>query len=434
VTSPAQQPLATRYATRSLIVLFAINILNFYDRGVLVALTEPVRKEFNLSDTQIGFISTAFTLLYALIGVPLGRVADRWSRKKLLACGVSVWSLLTASTAIARTYGFLLFSRLGVAVGESVCAPASTSWLGDLFPPEKRARVLALFMLGVPIGTSLSNLFSGPMAQAFGWRSAMVLAAVPALLLVPALLSLHEPVRGASDLHAPVRIPQSAWSILQIPTLWWIIASGAVLNFIMYAFSTFLASFLTRVHGFSLSATGLAAGMIYVAGGVAGGIVAGRVGDSIARKRKDGRMLSAALAAAISAPLAFFGIIQPAGAVVIALPLLTLAYGFFNMYYGLVYSSIQDIVSPSLRGTTMAFYFMVMYLGGASFGPLITGNLSDRMARRAAAAAGSPVITEATKAIGLHQAMLIIPVMAIALALVLYAGSRTIERDMWNKL
>jgi predicted MFS family arabinose efflux permease len=430
VTSLAQQPLATRYATRSLIVLFAINILNFYDRGVLTALTEPVRKEFNLSDTQIGAITTAFTLLYALIGVPLGRVADRWSRKKLLASGVTVWSLLTALAAFATSYGFLVFARLGVAVGEAVCAPVGTSWLGDLFPANKRARALGLFMLGVPIGASLSNLFSGPVAHAFGWRTAMVLAAVPALLLVPALLSLHEPIRGASEARIPVGPQKPVWSILRIPTLWWIIASGALVNFILYAFSTFLAAFLTRVHGFSMSSTGISAGMIYMIGGVSGGLIGGRVGDWVAPKRKDGRMLAAALAASIAAPLAFFGILQPAGAAMIALPLLTLAYGCFNMYYGLVYSSIQDIVSPSLRGTTMAFYFMVMYLGGASFGSLITGNLSDRMARKAAAAAGSSVITEAAKAIGLQQAMFILPAMAIALALVLYAGSRTIEGDM----
>jgi MFS family permease len=198
----------------------------------------------------------------------------------------------------------------------------------------------------------------------------------------------------------------------------------------MYAFSTFLAAFLTRVHGFSMSSTGISAGMIYIVGGVAGGLIAGRVGDWVAPKRKDGRMLAAALAALIAAPLAFFGILQPIGAAMIALPLLGMAYGFFNMYYGLVYSSIQDIVSPSLRGTTMAFYFMVMYLGGASFGSVITGNLSDRMARNAATAAGSPVITEAARAIGLQQAMFILPAMAIALALVLYAGSRTIEGDM----
>jgi predicted MFS family arabinose efflux permease len=417
-------------ATRSLVILFAINILNFYDRQVLATLTEPVRKEFALSDTQIGFMTTAFTLLYAVIGVPIGRLADRWNRKKLLASGVSIWSVLTASTAVAGSYGFLLFSRLGVAVGEAVCAPVGTSWLGDLFPANKRSGALALFMLGVPIGLSLSSFCSGPVAQAFGWRTAMALAAGPAVLLIPALLTLHEPVRGASELHLLASDRKPAWSILRIPTLWWIIASGALLNFIMYAFAVFLASFLMRVHGFSLSSTGIASGCIFGIGGVLGGIASGRVGDRVAVKRKDGRMLAAALAALISAPLAFFGILQPVGAVAVALPLLGLAYGFFNMYYGLVYSSIHDIVGPSLRGTTMAFYFMVMYLGGASFGSLITGNLSDRMARRAATAAGSPAITEAAKAIGLHQAMFIIPAMAVALALVLYAGSRTIEADM----
>jgi predicted MFS family arabinose efflux permease len=105
---------------RSLAILCAINILNFYDRQVLSTLTEPVRKEFGLSDTQIGMMTTAFTLLYAVIGVPIGRLADRWNRKTLLASGVTVWSALTASTAVAGTYGFLLFSRLGVAVGEAV--------------------------------------------------------------------------------------------------------------------------------------------------------------------------------------------------------------------------------------------------------------------------------------------------------------------------
>ena len=430
MTPTVQQPLATRFATRSLIILVAINILNFYDRQVLATLTEPVRKEFHLSDTQIGWMTTAFTLFYAVIGVPLGRLADRISRKKLLASGMSIWSLLTASTALAGSYGFLMFSRLGVGLGEAVCAPVGTSWLGDLFPPEKRARALSLFMLGVPIGMGLSSVFSGPVAQAFGWRTAMVLAAGPALLLIPALLMLHEPIRGASDKHAPVGPPKSPWSILRIPTLWWIIASGALLNFIMYAFAVFLASFLMRVHSFTLAQAGIASACIFGIGGTLGGLIAGPIGDRAIVMRKDGRMLAGSLTMLLAAPLIYFGIVQPAGAVLLAVPLLGMAYGFFNMYYGLVYSSIHDIVSAPLRGTTMAFYFMVMYIGGASFGSVITGSLSDGMARRAAAAAGSPVITEAAKAIGLQQAMVVIPVMAVLLALVLYAGSRTIEKDM----
>lgn len=416
-------------ARRSLLILFAINVLNFYDRQALSALNEPVRKEFHLSDTQLGWLATAFTLLYALIGVPLGRLADRGSRKKLLAAGVGIWSALTGSTAAAASYGFLLFSRLGVAVGEAACAPVATSWLGDLFPAGKRSGALSLFMLGVPVGLSLSSFCSGPVAQAFGWRVAMALAAAPALLLIPALLAMEEPARGASD-PAAKAAPASAWSLLRIPTLWWIVASGALLNFMMYSFSVFLASFLMRVHGLTLASAGISAGCVYGIGGVLGGLLGGWVGDRAAMRRQDGRMLAAALAALISAPFAYAAMLRPAGSAAAALALFTTAYGFFNMYYGLVYSSIHDIVRPAHRATAMAFYFMLMYLGGASFGSVITGSLSDRLAWRAAASAGSTVLTEAARAAGLQQAMLIIPALAIVLALVLYAGSRTIARDM----
>jgi MFS family permease len=141
-------------------------------------------------------------------------------------------------------------------------------------------------------------------------------------------------------------------------------------------------------------------------------------------------MLSAAVTSFLAAPLAFLGILQPAGAWWPSLILISLSYGLLNMYYGLVYASIQDIVAPALRGTSMAIYFMAMYLCGASFGPLITGRLSDTMARRAAELAGSAVMTDAFKAIGLREAMYIVPLLSVALALVLYAGSRTIIADM----
>jgi MFS family permease len=284
-------------------------------------------------------------------------------------------------------------------------------------------------MLAVPLGGALSYFLSGPIAQAFGWRAGMMAAAAPALLLLPILLCLHEPVRGAAEVvrYTPAA---SVWSILRIPTLWWIIASGALVNFNMYAYGTFLPAFLARIHGVSLARSGITTGIIYAIGGIAGGTIAGSWGDRIIRRRANGRMLAGSLIALVGGPVAFFGIVQPRGSLLLAASLITLGYATLNSYYGLVYSSIQDIVAPEFRGTAMSVYFMIMYLGGASFGPLLTGSLSDHMARRAAAAAGSAQLTEAFKAIGLQQAMIIIPVLSIALAAVLYLGSRTIERDM----
>jgi len=415
---------------RALAVLFAINVLNFYDRQVLGALVEPVRKEFHLSDTEIGALTTYMTVLYAIVGLPLGRVADSWSRRKLLAWGVTLWSLLTAAGGFVTSYFLLMVSRLGVAVGEAVCAPAATSWIGDLAPPGKRARALAFFMLGVPVGGALSYCISGPVAQAFGWRRAMVLAAGPALLLVPMLFWLREPERGASEERPhPVEKPP-ARSLVYIPTLWWIIASGAMVNFNLYVLGTFLPAFLTRFHGLSVGQAGLWAGIGYGVAGVAGGLTAGFCGDWVLRKRKDGRMLAAATAALLSVPASFFGILLPKGEVVGAIVLLMGSYGLLNMYYGNVYSALQDIVAPSLRGTAMALYFMAMYLLGASFGPLITGRLSDYFAHQAAAEAGSAQITEAARASGLHDAMYVIPLLSLGLAVVLWAGSRTVARDM----
>ena len=414
----------------STLILFAINILNFYDRTVPAALVEPMRKEFGLNDTQIGLLTSAFIWFYAIVGLPLGLIADRWSRKKLLAWGVVVWTALTASTGLATTYAFLFVSRIGVGLGEAACAPTATSWLGDLFPSNQRSRVLALFMMGVPIGGALGYFFGGPIAQAYGWRAAMVSAALPALLLVPALLILREPERGASEPRRYEALATtSIWNVLHIPTLWWIIASGALLNFCAYVFATFLPAFLTRVHGLSVANSGKAAGTLYLLGGVLGGVLSGRVGDYVVHRRKDGRMLCAALMALITVPLACIGILQPPGSLLLATVFLGLMYVSLSSYYGFVYSAIQDFVAPNQRASTMAIYFMAMYICGASFGPLLTGKLSDLLAHRAAAAAGSSVVTEVFRAVGLQRAMLVIPVLSVALAFVLYMGSRTIIAD-----
>jgi MFS family permease len=404
-----------RQLRRSLALLFAVNCLNFYDRQALGAVAEPIRHEFGLSDFQIGALTTCFTLLYAVAGVPLGRLADTRSRRKLLAAGVAVWSSLTALGGLAGGYALLLVSRLGVASGEAACAPAAASWIGDLFPPARRSGAMSVFMLGVPLGGALSFAITGPLAQALGWRAALALAAAPAMLLVPALLPLREPPRAAvaEEKAAP-------WRLFAIPTFRWMVASGAVINFALYAFSTFLPAFLTRFHGFSIAKSGFWAGIGTGAAGVLGGLAAGAWGDRAFARRKDGRMRAAALAALMAAPLAFAGIAMPRGAAA-ALPLIMTAYGLLGMYYGLVYSAMQDIVGPRLRGTAMSVYFLAMYLCGASFGPMLTGALSDRLAR---AAAGAGPFTEAARAVGLRQAMYVVPALALILAAVLYQGSR----------
>jgi MFS family permease len=404
-----------------LTVLFFINVLNFYDRQALGAITEPLRREFHLSDTQLGALTTIFTVVYAVAGVPLGRLADTWSRKRLLAMGTAVWAGLTGLGGLAASYAMLLGTRLGVGIGEAVCAPAATSWIGDVVPPERRARVMAWFMMAVPVGGMLSFAVTGPVAQAHGWRVALALAALPAAALIPALLCLREAPRASLD---PQPLAPSPQSPLKLPPFWWIVASGALVNFALYSFSTFLPTFLTRFHGLSVARAGFWTGIGAGAAGILGALAAGVFGDRITKHRGRGRMRLAGGAALLAAPLAFCAIRLPAGRAAIAIPLIMAAYGLLQSYYGLVYAAMQDIVAPGLRGAAMGTYFMAMYLCGASFGPLATGGLSDHFAR---SAAGTGAITEAARAMGLREAMYVIPVFCLALAAVLWGGARAMD-------
>src|SRR5499433_653665 len=183
--------------TYALWVLFAINALNFFDRNIAGVVTEPIRREFNLSDTSIAFLSTVFTLMYAAVGVPIGRLTDKTKRTRILASGVFIWSLFTAGAGLARNYLEMLVARLGVGIGECTCAPASTSLIGDLFPASRRAKALSIFMMGLPIGIVLSNVVSGPITQNYGWRNAYFVAGIPGIICVLAIFAMREPKRGS---------------------------------------------------------------------------------------------------------------------------------------------------------------------------------------------------------------------------------------------
>src|SRR5271168_756235 len=156
----------------ALFVLFAINLLNFFDRQLLGSLGEPIRKEFLLSDTALGFLGTIFTVIYAIVGLPLGRLSDRWYRTRLIAIGTAVWSLLTAATGMATSYSQIFIARLGGGLGEATCAPAGQSLIGDFFPPSKRAFAMGVFMLGLPAGIFAAYLSAGLIYEHWGWRAA----------------------------------------------------------------------------------------------------------------------------------------------------------------------------------------------------------------------------------------------------------------------
>ncbi|MDP9362575.1 MAG: MFS transporter [Acidobacteriota bacterium] len=424
-------------ATYALWVLFAINAMNFFDRQIGGALAEPIRKEWNLSDSALGALGTAFTLLYALVGIPLGRLSDRTSRRRILGMAVVFWSLLTSLSALTRNYWQMFATRLGVGVGEAACAPAATSLIGDLYPPARRARAMSIFMLGLPIGVAASYLMSSFVAHAWGWRAAFFVAGIPGVFCAIAAMFIDEPARGMAETQTVVPPPRegSPWRVLlSIPTMWWLILSGALHNFNMYALGSFLAPLLMRYHGATLRQAGLMSMVIYGLSGIPGLLIGGALADRLSLKRKNGRLLVGAFSILLSAPLLALALSRPAHDTVSFMLLAGAGCMTMYVYYSSVYATLHDVVGPSLRGTAMALYFFAMYVLGASFGPIVTGMASDFFTRRAAIAAGSAIFTtkalEPFRGAGLHSAMYLIPVLSILLTLVLFAGCRTVAGDM----
>jgi predicted MFS family arabinose efflux permease len=445
-------------ATYALVVLFAINAMNFFDRQIIGGVGEGIRRELALSDTALGLLGTVFTLLYAVFGLPLGRLSDRKTRKWILSGGVFVWSLLTAASGMARNFGQLIVARLGVGVGEATCSPASTSLIGDLFATRERARAMAIWMLGLPIGLGLANGMGGWILQHWGWRRAFFVAAVPGVLCAIAALWIKEPARGMVEEHAvgARQRPGSPYAlVLSIPTMWWVIASGALHNFNMYALGAFVSPFLVRFHKMSFQEAGWLAATVYGFSGIVGLVGGGVLADRLYQRRVDGRLIIGTASIVICAPFMFLALAQPSGRVWAFSLLMGTGCGVMYAYYSTVYSTIHDVVEPALRGTAMALYFCAMYLLGASLGPVGTGLASDYFTFQKAAAAGAvqplPFGTlmmaefrslvgeskgfdlralEPFRADGLHTAMYIVPVLATILAVVLFAASRTVTHDV----
>ena len=418
-------------------ILFAINTMNFFDRQILGAVGEPIRKEWGLSDSALGALGTAFTLLYAFVGVPFGRLTDRTKRTRILSAGVLVWSLMTATSGAARNFWQLFACRLGVGVGEASCAPAATSIIGDLFPASRRARALSIFMLGLPFGIALSFAVSGTITRSYGWRPAFYVAGVPGLLCALMVLFIRDPKRGATETHkigGRQRVGSPYRLVLSTPTMRWLIVSGALHNFNMYAIGSFITPFLMRYHGVDIRKANFVSMVVYGLFGVPGLMLGGVVGDSIMKRRANGRLLVGALAILGAVPFILLALGRTGGDTLGFMILMGAGCALMYGYYSTVYSTIQDVIEPGLRGTAMALYFFAMYVLGASLGPYGTGLASDFFARRAASAAGVTILThqalEPFRAAGLHSAMYIVPVLGVLLALVLFAASGTVTKDM----
>lgn len=419
-------------AWRVLFLLFLANLFNFFDRTIPAIIIEPVRHEWSLSDFQLGLIGTAFTLVYAVAGLPLGRMADTGSRKKIMGWGLAVWSGLTAVNALAWNFWSFLLIRMGIGIGEASYAPAANSLIGDLFPPNKRARAMGLFMLGLPLGLLLAFFTIGAMVQAFGsWRAPFVIAAIPGLILAVFMFFIKEPQRGAADNRTQDQTPldRPLRRVLSIRTFWWLTLAGLTFNFATYACNSFMVPMLQRYFLMSLQGAAVATGIIAGLTGLVGLTLGGWLADKAHEKSERGRLLLATGSLLVATLATGFALFSGRIEVGVFVGVFSIGWLFAYTFYTCVYTAIQDVVEPRLRATAMALFFAGLYLLGGGLGPVVVGLLSDHFAHAAMYAAGAGEMTEAFKAVGLHDAMYLIPVALGLTTLALFQAARCFGRD-----
>lgn len=419
-------------AWRILFLLFLANLFNFFDRTIPAIIIEPIRLEWGLSDLQLGLIGTAFTIVYALAGVPLGRMADTGARRKIMGWGLAAWSGLTALNGMAWNFWSFLLMRMGVGIGEASYAPAANSLIGDLFPAHKRARAMGIFMLGLPLGLLLAFFSIGAMVQAFGsWRAPFLIAAVPGLILALFLFFIREPARGAAE-SMPVSsaaVQQPLLKVLTIRTFWWLVLAGLAFNFAAYACNAFMVPMLQRYFGLGLQQAAMATGVIVGLTGLVGLTLGGWVADKVHQRWANGRLLFAALSMLVACLCSAWALTAGRIDTALFVAVFSLGWLFSYNFYTCVYTAIQDVIEPRLRATAMALFFAGLYLLGGGLGPLAVGWLSDHYAQVAMQAAGASEMTEAFKAVGLHDAMLLIPVALLLTLLALLQAARCFQTD-----
>ena len=364
--------------------LLVVYIFNFIDRQIVAILAEPISRDLQLSDSQLGLLTgLAFALFYATLGVPIARVADngRSNRSRMIAVFVAGWSVMTALCGVAQNFWQLLLARIGVGVGEAGCTPTAHALIADSLPPHKRAGGIAFFGLGIPIGSLMGTLIGGGMAQVLGWREAFFVVGLPGLLLALFVwLFLKDPRLGrAADIDAPPRL--SMWASLKLlatsPAYCLVLAGASLVAFLSYGKGVWVLIYFQRTHTLSVGQTALYVGVALGIAGIFGTWLGGWAADRFGARDRRHMLTLPAFAMALAAPILFAA--YNADDWRLALALMVLPTIANSAYYGPAYGAAQVLARPDTRAMAAAWMVFAQNLIGLGLGPLLFGALSDML-------------------------------------------------------
>jgi MFS transporter, Spinster family, sphingosine-1-phosphate transporter len=363
------------YPLAALALLTAINFVNYIDRSVLFAVQPLVQAEFSFSDTQYGLLTTSFFIFYMVVAPFIGMAADRYSRKWIVFGGIFLWSGATLLTAVAHNYNGLLVRHTVVAIGESSYAIIAPALLADLFPEDRRGRMLAIFYLAIPTGTAMGYILGGYLGQHFGWRMPFYVAALPGFLFALIFLLLPEPARGSSDHLRATPDRASLRGLAHNGAFWTATLGMAMMTFALGGISVFLPKFLSQYRGMSLDHANLLLGASIGANGIAATLFGGWLGDRLLRKTDSAYYLVSAVGMALGIP-AMAVALYVAGPPM--MPAIVVAEFLLLMNTGPLNAAIVNSVSATIRASAIGVNLIVIHLLGDAFSPPLMGYISDR--------------------------------------------------------
>lgn len=427
-------------------VLLLITVSNYLDRGILAVVQEPIKRELGLSDWQLGLLGgPAFALFYALAGLPVARLAERFNRARLLAGCVTLWSGMTALCGAAQNFAQLAFCRFGVGSGEGGCIPITHSLVADNFSVRQRGFVLSILSSAPSIAGVLTPILGGIIAQRYGWRVAFWTVGLPGIIFaLLAWFGLRDKRTEKAVAQRPKRnfLADLRW-LVQNRAFVFVFFAGAFTGMGVYAISLFEISYLIRSHGLTLAEAGSIRGLLGAAG-LVGTVIGGVAADRFADDRGRSYVLVPAVGAAITCILYYLAFSQTSWPVV--LTFLILAHIAYNVKNGPIFAAVQNIVPGHMRATGAAVFMIAATVLGSALGAPLTGAASDFFASQhfpsalgdfaelcmggRAVAGSTPEIGSACEmaaAEGLRGALTMISVVFALASVALFLSARTIR-------
>ncbi|WP_313803211.1 MFS transporter [Sphingobium sp.] len=365
------------------LVLSILNTINYMDRALMAILAQPVKKDLQLTDVEIGLLSGfAFALVYSLLALPLSRFIDRGNHKIVIAVSTGVWSIMTTLGGFAHNFWTLVIMRVGVAIGEAGLHPASHSLISLRLPPSSRGRALAVFAVGLPIGVALGSIFGGWLTDSHGWRAAFLVLGPVGLLMLPLILLFVPSTKSNLGVQGEGPAHSNAADLLPaIRTLWkdpvfrYLFIGQAIVSMFGFALTTFVGAFFMRVHGWTALEAGSFIAIANGFGGSVGLLAGGAIFDLGMKKWPAHALFPVAVALFISGICASLGWLSPYAQV-------SAACGGVAAFFYLVatvptVAMAQTIAAPNMRATASALITLSASLLGATAGPLLAGAISD---------------------------------------------------------